>query len=317
MSDFSRALTDNITSNQVILWMLSQLGGIVPRGGKTIVEPLIIDDNASVHWYSGYDPLDMTNNEGITSAEYAWKQLAGVAQLSGIEKAQNAGSTQLIDLMDAKGKQLGLSMRRAVNQAIPSDGSADGGKALVGLLSAVENGDTFTTYGTIDSATTTNWQNQWLDGGAYSTSTNFLDGLRRIIMLCSAGTDRPHLGITTQTLYAYFLSLLEAKEQFIRVATDEWMANAGFENIVYMGVPITWDENMLPNTTTGSTDDAQGLVVLNLDYAKLVIMNDYEFSFTEPQSPNNQDAESWKCLLYTNLVLSNRRRQGRVNYDTP
>lgn len=297
--------------------MLSKLGGIVTREGKTIVEPLIIEDNASVHWYSGYDPLDMTNNEGITSAEYAWKQLAGVAQLSGLEKFQNTGSGQIIDLMDAKGKQLGLTMRRKVNQAFPSDGSADGGKALVGLLAAVENGDTFVTYGTIDSNAVTNWRNQWLDGGAYSTSTNFLDGLRQIILLCTAGTDRPHLGVMTRTLYQFFLGLLEAKEQFIRVSTDEDMAHAGFANIVYMGVPMTWDEDMLPNVSTGSTDDAQGLVVLNLDYAKFVMGKDYEFSFTEPITPDNQDSESWKCLTYCNLVLSNRRRQGRVNYDTP
>ena len=124
LTDFSRVLTDNITSNQVVLWMLGQLGGIVTRQGKTIFEPIMLDDAASAKWYSGYDPLDMTRTDVATGAEYAFKQLAGVEQISGFEKFQNSGPGQIIDLWDAMGQRLAITMKRKVNQALPADGSA-------------------------------------------------------------------------------------------------------------------------------------------------------------------------------------------------
>src|SRR5262245_61211658 len=83
LSDFSRTLTDNVTTNQVVLWMLGQLGGIVTRQGKTIVEPIMVDDAASAKWYTNYDPLDLTVTQAATAVEYAWKQLAATGTLSG------------------------------------------------------------------------------------------------------------------------------------------------------------------------------------------------------------------------------------------
>ena len=55
-------------------------------------------------------------------------------------------------------------------------------------------------------------------------------------------------------------------------------------------------------------------MALNLDYAKMVFGEGYEFTFTDPIQPDNQDSASIKCLMYGNLVLSNRRRQGRINF---
>src|SRR5262245_13761248 len=314
LSDFSKVLTENITSNKFLLWALGQQGGITTRsGGKTIVEPIILDESPNTAWISELGTLNMTKSEGITAAEYAWKILSDTMTLSGLEMFQNSGPNGMIDLWNAKGKQMGISMRNALNAALFSDGSANGGTALIGLLAAIENGDTWTTYGTIDSNANTNWRNQFVDTATYSTSTNFLDGLRQLHMLCTAGGDMPDIGIMTQTLYQYFLSLLEAQQQFVRVPSDENVARAGFQNIVYMGVPHSWDTDMLPNT---SGDDSQGLVLLNLDYLKLVFGEGFEFAMGEPVEPDNQFTTSVKCIALCNLVVSNRRRQGRDDYQS-
>jgi hypothetical protein len=330
LTDFSRVLTDNITNNQVVLWMLGQMGGIVTRGGKTIQEALLIEDNASVQWYSGYDPLSLANNEGIFSAEYAWKQLAGTTQLSGLEKFQNSGSGQIIDLWDAKGQQLALTMRRKMNQAIPADGSADGGKALIGFQSGIVFDPTTGVYGTLDRATNPNWRNQvsgstaaatTANAGFFGTGTVLFDALRELIVEGTAGGDSPDLALTTKSVYLTLLAQLEAKQQLTRGPdrVDEAMANAGFKNVVYMGVPVTWDEDMQPNSlqaTNGTATTGQGLVVLNLDYMKVAFGEGYEFTFSDPVQPDNQDSTMMKCLAYTQLIFSNVKRQGRANFAT-
>jgi len=109
LKGFSGKLTDNITGNQPVLWKLGQLGGIVTRGGgSSIAESIILEDNQSVHWYAGADPLDTTASD-LTFAEVPWKQLAGIASITGIEKFKNSSQPERIfDLWDGLGKQLAM-----------------------------------------------------------------------------------------------------------------------------------------------------------------------------------------------------------------
>src|SRR5262245_23303680 len=342
LTDFSRVLTDNITSNQVVLWMLGQLGGIVTRQGKTIFEPIMLDDAASAKWYSGYDPLDMTRTEVATGAEYAFKQLAGVEQISGFEKFQNSGPGQIIDLWDAMGQRLAITMKRRVNQALPSDGSADGGKALIGYQSAIPFDPQTGVYGTLDRAQNPTWRNQFFtttgfglsgtatgganfnDATAVGSTTqgviNLFNGLRGLIVACMAGSDSPGLVIMVRQAYLKLLDGLEQKQQIVRGpdSTDAALGQAGFKNVVYMGIPHVWDEDMQPNTSVvaGSVSNTAGFgtVALNLEYSKMVFGEGYEFTFSDPIQPDNQDSASIKCLTYCNLIYSNLRRQGRINF---
>lgn len=337
LSDFSNALTDNITGNQVALWLLGQKGGIVSRRGKTIVEQLMIEDAASAAWFSGYDPLDMTVTEAATAAEYAWKQLAGTAQISGIEMFQNSGPGAMIDLWDALGQQLAITLRKRVNTAIPADGTANGGKQLIGWQTAIPFDPTNDTYGTLSSSSNTNWRNFYCvsattgevalsgtatsgpdAGDATNGVTNLFNGLREGNVACTAGGDSLDVVVMTKKLYLKLLQGLESKEQIVREVTsvDQAMANAGFKNTVYMGTPHTWDDDMTPNTSAAGTASAgQGCVGLNLDYAKLVFGEGYEFAFSDPIQPDNQDATSVKCLTICNWVMSNRRRHFRINFE--
>ena len=315
LKGYSRVITDNITTKQVILWKLGQIGGIESRpGASSIVEPIISEVNSTVQSYAGFDPLNTTVQSGITAAEYAWKQLAGVASISGIEKFKNSGqATQVVSLWDAVGKQLAISMRKAVNTQLLSDGTANAGKDITGIQLAVENGDAWSTYGEIDSNANTFWRNQFVDAADYHTATNLTNGMRTLVNSCMGGGDFPHLLVTTQTLHEAWEATLTANEQYNRVESDMDMVRSGWQNFLFKGVPVVWDEDMLPNTTG---DDAQGMVALNLDYMKFVMGEGYEFTFTDPIRPDNQDAESVQCLLYCNLVTSNRRRQGRMDIAT-
>ncbi len=324
LKGYSRVITDNITSKQVLLWKLGQMGGIETRpGASSIVEPIISAVNSTVASYSGFDPLNTTVQSGIEAAEYPWKQVAGTTGLSGIEKFKNSGAaTQVINLWDAVGKQLSISMRKSVSTMLFGDGTSNGGKDLDGLLVAVENGDAWSTYGQIDSNATSNWRNQFIDvagidsGGSPAAAelALFRAGMTSLVNACTGGGDRPHLIITTQTLHEYWENrILIPNEHYERREADANLVQSGWENFIFKGVPVCWDEDMLPNTTG---DDGQGMVALNLNYLKFVMGEGYDFTFTDPIRPDNQDAETVQCLFYGNLILSNRRRQGRADFDT-
>ena len=337
LSAFSRVLTDNITGNNVVLWILGEKGGIVSKQGKTIVEPLLIEQAASAKWYTGYDPLDMTVTKAAVAAEYAWKQFSVTGQLSGLEMFQNGGSGQMIDLWDAVGQQMLITAKLKINQAIPADGTADGGKALIGLATAIPFDPTNDTYGTLSSLSNTNWRNFYcvsattgevaLSGSATSGPdagdatngvTNLFNGLREGAVATMASGESADVVLMTKKLYLKMLQGLESKEQIVREVTaqDQAMANAGFKNVVYMGIPHTYDDDMTPNTNaSGSASAGQGCVGLNLDYAKMVFGEGYEFSFSDAVQPDNQDATSIKCLTYCNMVFSNRRRHYRINFE--
>lgn len=319
LKGYSNVITDNVTTQQVILWMLGRMGGIESRpGASSIVEPVIGEDNASVQSYAGPDPLNTSESGGITATEAPWRQLGGVMQLTGIDKFKNSGaSTQVINLWDAKGKQLALTMRRRLNTMLYGDGTGNNNKDIMGLLLAIENGDAWATFQEIDSNLNTFWRNAWFDGGNYASGTLLTDGMRDLYYACQGGGDAPQLIITTQTLMKAWEKTLIPNERYLRAESDENMAKSGFENFKYKNAVVTWDEDMQPNVLTAATDDAQGMVALNLNYLKFVFGEGYEFTFTDPVSPDNQDLESVKCLMYGNLVLSNRRRQGRNNFDTP
>jgi hypothetical protein len=322
LKGYSRVITDNITTNQVILWKLGQMGGIETRPGATsIVEPVIIDDNLSVQSYAAFDPLNMTLSAGITAAEQAWKQIAGVGQIAGIEKFKNSGqAAQVINLWDAIGKQLSLSMRRTVSAQLFNDGTGNGGKDLTGLLSAVQAGPPWNVYEEIDSNAIPNWRNYY-DGTPNITAEDaaavgiFRTAWTKLVNAGLGGSDRPDIMITTQKLHEFWeTKVLMPIENYERVQSNEDMARAGFTNFLFKGVAVVWDRDMLPNLP--STAAGMGSVALNLDYAKFVMGEGYDFTFTDPIRPDNQDAESVQCLLYANFLLTNRRRQGRTNFQT-
>lgn len=327
LKNYSKRVTDNVVLNQVLLWKLAQVGGIEYRnGGTSLVEPLILTDNETVQSYAGFDPINMTNPTGPTAAEYAWKELGGSTGISGIEKFKNGNDAlRIVDLWDVMGQNLEDSMRRVTNAQLFSDGTGNSGKDLTGLLLAVENGDAWSTYGEIDSNVVTNWRNQFRDIGDISAGDAAAIALLRLGMTqlvndCTfgGGKDYPNLIIMTKAIHEFWeTKSLVPNEHYDRTAQfDSDMARQGFTNFIFKGIPVCWDINMLPNV---SGDDGSGILCLNTNYIKFVMGKDMDFKFTDPQRPDNQDAETILCLLYAQLVTSRRKSQGRadVHYTIP
>jgi hypothetical protein len=142
LANYRSTLTDNVFTARPLTYKLMEGGRIrMLNGGTKIVEPLIYGQNSTVGSYSGYETLSLTPQEGISAAEYEWKQYAASIAISGIEEAKNNGEQEIINLLEAKIMQAEESMRESFNQMFFADGTGNSSKDWNGLGNLVESGN--------------------------------------------------------------------------------------------------------------------------------------------------------------------------------
>ena len=248
-------------------------------GGTKIVEQLIYGQNSTVASYSGYETLSLTPQDGISAAEYDWKQYGASIAISGIEEAKNNGEHAIINLLEAKIMQAEESMREGFNQMFFADGTGNSGKNWNGLGNLVESGNT---VGGINSATAGN--EYWRSYEENTAGALTLLQMATAYNSTSVGNDHPDVILTTQTLFEKYESLLQPQLRY----TDTKTADAGFQNLLFKSAPIMYDTHC----TAGV------MYFLNSKYIKLVGHSDKWFAQTDFVRPENQDARFTVTLLF-------------------
>jgi len=301
LQNYQPTLVDNIFKDLVLLNHLNERGRVrVEEGGTQIIEPLLYAVNDTVATYSGYDAIDLTPQEGISAAEYDWKQMAASIAISGIEEAKNRGAEAIIKLLNAKIQQAEMSLQTTLNQQLfGTPGVAPAAKDMNGLGNII--GTENNTVGGID-ASSNSWWNPTYDGTA---STLSLVDMASIYNQASKGSDVPDLIITNVALFEKFESLLTTQVRYQDVAK----ANSGFQNLMFKQTPIVFDLEL------GTGTSAQPMYFLNTKYLKLTGLNGYWFKTTEFMNGTvaGVDARYALILAYGNLTCSNRSRQGYLS----
>ena len=120
--------------------------------------------------------------------------------------------------------------------------------------------------------------------------------IRQTYLAVSEGNDFPTNIFTTETMYAVIDKMFESNQRF----TDPTMANQGFETIMFHNAPISFDRNC----------QSGRIYFLNLKYLTLYKLGNNWFKTSEWVEPVNQDIMLKKIILYGELTISNRKRQG-------
>jgi hypothetical protein len=304
LANYRDKLTDNVFTARPLTYWLSDKGRIrTESGGTKIVEQLIYGQNDTVKSYSGYETLSLTPQEGITAAEYDWKQYGASIAISGIEEAKNNGEHAIIDLLEAKIMQAEESLREGFNQMFFGNGTGNSGKNWNGLGNLIERGNT---VGGIDSSVVTApgvvgnefWNSYEENTAGALTLLQMATAYNSV----SVGNDHPDLILTTQTLFEKYESLLQPQLRY----TDTKTAEAGFQNLLFKGAPIMYDVHAPAGT----------MFFINSKYLKLVGHTDKWFAQTDFVRPENQDARFALIMCYGNLVCSNRAKQGKLTAKT-
>jgi hypothetical protein len=301
LKNYAPTLEDNVFNARALLnWLKRKDRVRTKRGGATCVVPIVYAENDTVSSYAGYDTLDTTPQDGISAAEYPWRQYAGSVAISGIEEAKNAGEEEVVDLLEAKIMQTEESISEGFNAMFYADGSGNSSKDWNGLRNLINDNTydsaAYASLGGIDSATYTFWQSIVNDLNSVPLTLGQLSSTHNNI---HQGTnDKPDFHITTDTLWEKYESLLQPSQRF----SDAKTAAAGFENLIYKGAPVVFDID----ATAGEW------YMLNSKYLTLYRLGANWMRSTPFRTPVNGDAKYSQIISYGQLAVNRRRRLGKI-----
>lgn len=292
---YRKTFTDNVFIDLPLTNFLTSRDRMRMDQGAKILEPLMTSQNSTAGSYSGYDTLSLTAQEGLDTAEYAWKQLYATIAINGLEEGQNQeGDTRIINLLNAKIKQAEMSVKDYMNSMLFADGTGNSSKDWNGLANLI---DSTGTVGNIAYSAFTDWASTETPG-----STRSDDTWTTAYNAVSNGTDRPDALFTTQTLWESYESGLVPQLRY----TSNSEADGRFQNLLFKGAPVFWDRDC----TSGVT------YFVNSKYIGIVGMNGKWFTNTPFVKPSDKDARYSQILVYGNLVVNNRARHGKITGQT-
>lgn len=319
---------DNVGKANALYWVLSQDGfKVIQDGGERIEQHIRMTKSTSGGWYENYDPLNTTPADPISKVFFPWRQIHYTVVMSRMEERKNSGAGKLFALAQALIDDAEDSMTEDINGACfgaataankQCDGlqnliaedptSATGGRAADGLI------------GGLSQATNTFWRNKvvgeasltWIgdNGDTPAVPTGWVQ-MERLFENCSKGGGakgkrEPNFCIANQAGYRNYLTGLSMQKRF----TNTKLADAGFRNVTFNDMPITWDEAAISATCTTGTSTTELFYFLNKYFIHLVVDKETDFYSTPFIRPANQDARLMNILHYINLTVTSRRKQG-------
>lgn len=294
LSNYRDTMADNIYTRFPLFHWLNKKGRKrLVDGGASIVEPLMYGKNTTAAWYSYWGQLDVTPQEGMTTAQYTWAQLAVSIAISRLEERQNSGRHRILDLLKARIDQAELAAYDKFSTAVWS--AAQVTNAVVPLDVMV---DTTPSLGQISGSTYTWWQATKTASGSFAAQ-----GRKDMTTLWNTLSkygfnDSPDLVITTQTVLESYESTVQAQERYIKEKTGD----LGVETFAFKTAPMIFDENAVSGN----------LYMLNSRYLSLAVDKETDFITSAFVRPENQDGKVAQILWYGALTTNNRRKMGKL-----
>lgn len=320
LEERSPAWQDLVSNSNALLAVLKRKGLWEPYSGPRIRESLQIAKQ-DAQWYSGYDFLDNPPIELFNDAYFTPKMVAVPISLTMEEILNNQGANQLKPVLKSYMKAAENSLEDAMDTAIHSDGTANGGKQLTGLAAAVPIVTNTGTYGGIDRSANAIWRTTTYDIhtaftgiGTQVTSTTIRPFLNRIMTARSRGRRHADLLLMSPEHYEAY----DAATLAIQRTTAEagGLGKLGFSTLSYIGggktAEIVLDggigSNMPANTTYGLDTDS-----LRLRYNP---SRNFDKLFDgDGQMPMNQDALAQFIGWMGELTMTNPLFNWRM-YDS-
>lgn len=292
---------DAVSKNNVIMYELRRRGAMKTIGGGiSITTPIMVgDENTNFQWYTGREALNVEGQEVMTSANFPWKQWACGVSISGLEMLQNSGREAVLNIMRSRIMHAEKTIANQMAKTANGDGTGAGGKEMGGLLLLVSP-TAGATVGGINSASDTWWDNKRAaTGGAPAANTIYGDMLDMMLSL-KRGSDRPTLITADDTFYSAFDQATTANQRF----TNETMARAGFDNLMFHTAPVVSDGGI------GGYHPV-GMRFLNMTTIECIMhRNRNNTVLTGPRRPLTEDSDTQIIAGMGNFIVTNRMLNG-------
>lgn len=140
--------SDAVSDNIPLLYMLRKKGNVkVINGGRVIWEDIRYAQNSYVQRIDPTEEIAMGYNQTITGFEYSPKIITVPVVINSLEKAQNSGDAQFLDLLDQRNQTAEDSLMNAVETDLQGDGTGFGGKAFAGIQTYIVTSTATGSYG--------------------------------------------------------------------------------------------------------------------------------------------------------------------------
>jgi hypothetical protein len=267
LEERSSSYQDLVSSNNALLSVLRRKGNWQTYSGPAIRQTLQIAKQAA-QWYSGYDQLLNPAIDLFNDAVFTPKMVVVPVILSMQEILNNQGENQLMDVYDAYISAAERALEDVMDAALYSDGSANSGKQLTGLATAIPITTNTGIYGGIDRAANVIWQTTTYNAntafpaiGTQVNATTIRPMLNAIMGKHSRGRDHADLLIMSPEHYAAYDAATVAIQ---RQTNSTSLGQLGFSALEYIGggkrAEIVLDggmgSNMPANTTFGIDTDS-------------------------------------------------------------
>ena len=306
----SRDVQDIVYNSTPLTRILREKGRIKERraGGPELRIPVMFD-KLDAQWFTGYDKLEITPKELLNSAVFNWSRVVGMFSLNGTELLYNRGEEEVIDLMETYMNAAEMSVKESFEEAIVADGTADGGRQMVGFGGAIPITPNTGTYGGINRANVANWRTSTFDipNGdvpGYTTwdSTTVRPIINYIALARSRGGRYPDLWIADANSYAAIDAAFVAHQ---RIVSDR-AGRLGFSSLSLLTPAGPVDivaaggiGNVMPADTVFGID-TDGLAIYTFPGQEFV-----PFHPGNGMRPINQDAVAQGIVWSGQLVLEN------------
>ena len=267
LEDRSPSYQDLVSNNNALLAVMRRKNLWQSYSGPRIRQTLQIN-KSSAQWYSGYDQLLNPAIDLFNDAYFVPKMVVVPVILSMQEILNNEGDAQLIDVLDAYLDAAERSLEDTMDAGLYSDGTANGGKQITGLATAVPIVNTSGVYGGIDRAAAPIWRTSLYDAnsmnltiGTQVTGATIRPFLNTVMTKSSRRRQYADLLIMSPEHYSAYDA---ATVSIQRITNESSLGKLGFTSLEYIGggkrAEIVLDggigSNIPSNTTFGLNTDS-------------------------------------------------------------
>ena len=285
---FLKDIVDSVyTSNSLLMKLKGNMESI--DGGDFIRVPVQYARFSARNWYQGDESLPINNNDKIFNLIFQWKQANISISISGLNRLKNSGSAKVIDHLKSEVDIAKRDMADLFGTGLYSAGTDP--KSISGARTYLS---TSNTYGGVSQST-----ESWLQAKGDTTSTTLsLSLMQARYEAASEPPIRPNFCTTTETLFNAYMNLLTPVQRF----SDSKMADAGFQNVLYRGMPVV-EDSYVPSSY---------LIMHNLDYFNIYAHSQRPFpgEFIDWELPTNQDVMTSHFLFMGEAICKAPRYQG-------
>lgn len=233
----SRTVQDIVHKSTPLTRILKDQGNIKTKsaGGPELRIPIEFE-KLNAQWFTGYDKIEITPKELLNSAVFNWSRVVSMFSLNGTELLYNQGEEEVIDLMEFYQNAAEKSVKEEWEVSLVGDGTAAGGRQMIGLGGAIPIVANTGIYGGINRADVPNWRTSsfnatadFTDIGTVWDSTTARPIIERISLNRSRNGQYADLLIADAAAYAPVSASFVAHQRL----TTERAGRLGYASLAY------------------------------------------------------------------------------------